>query len=504
MSEYKIPRQLLVDSEYPDIIETDPLLVQSLNNNNYIKKFERLLHLEEIATVKQVNQYRIEGAILRSCGPYLSLEVAGLAEKRPSLVLGDAAIVTCPSVGRHTYEGPIHEVRRDSVLLKFDPRFHAVYSGELCDVRFIVNRGPFKRQHQAVETGFKRFGTEVLFPTSTKLAEPQIIMTEEDTSSALEQVATEKRCAPDAERREERVLSSSSHCSSSDEDGGLRTSPFLEPIYPRDFPVAPITNFKGLKFAFKYTPREANSQSRLPPYTPKKKKTTDDRRPTWFNQRLNAEQKRAVVRILGGVARPLPYIIYGPPGTGKTVTVIEAVLQIFSRKQGTRTNSVHRNSKKRITFADSRILVATPSNSSADLIVERLIRSPCKISPNGWDLVRLNAFQRSEDSIPEEILPFCSRNNEAADLGKALRHRIVVATASTAGSLLKLGKVKYSGLSEVTCHQGQIIPGLKKGPFTNVFLDEAGHLTEPEALVPISKVFRGRRSLLPLPQNLYF
>lgn len=50
-----------------------------------------------------------------------------------------------------------------------------------------------------------------------------------------------------------------------------------------------------------------------------------------FNHHLdnNPEQLKAVQHIVAGSSQPAPYVVFGPPGTGKTVTLVEAINQVF-------------------------------------------------------------------------------------------------------------------------------------------------------------------------------
>jgi len=63
-----------------------------------------------------------------------------------------------------------------------------------------------------------------------------------------------------------------------------------------------------------------------------------------------------VCKVLEKSSGSHPYLIFGPPGTGKTVTVVEAIKQVYTR------------------FSSSRILVCAPSNTASNLLASRLLK----------------------------------------------------------------------------------------------------------------------------------
>lgn len=77
-----------------DVGDAIPCLLGRLSFQTYKDRFHALLYLEDIAQTINMQQYSIESTIMRHCGEYLVMEVPGLAEKRPSLLIGDRAIVS--------------------------------------------------------------------------------------------------------------------------------------------------------------------------------------------------------------------------------------------------------------------------------------------------------------------------------------------------------------------------------------------------------------------------
>ncbi|KAM9268311.1 LOW QUALITY PROTEIN: helicase MOV-10 [Morus bassanus] len=245
--------------------------------------------------------------------------------------------------------------------------------------------------------------------------------------------------------------------------------------------------------------------------------------PRWFDRKLqaNEEQRRAVTHIVMGMSRPAPYLIFGPPGTGKTVTVVEAIKQVWT------------------CFKDARILACAPSNSAADLLCQRLIKD---IAPRY--VYRLIASSRNYQEVPADIRPCCNWDNEQScyvyPSKEHLRcYRILITTLVTAGRSEDLGlsppptaggrraalqpgcEGSPTGVQWGGCGGGQAAGGpllwrrtrarggrmasrsrdaeaasllsprlvsanFPPGFFSHVFIDECGQAVEPESVVAIA------------------
>ncbi|XP_015430098.1 PREDICTED: probable RNA helicase armi [Dufourea novaeangliae] len=462
-----------------------PSLLNRLTFQSYKDRFHALLYLEEIAQTINIQQYDIASTIMRPYGEYLVMQVPGLAEKRPSLLIGDRAVVSFKwdsSQGKLKYEGFIHKVTSSEIFLKFNQKFHEEYNSEDCQVTFKCSQSVLQRCHNAINMATNRLGSDFLFPThviekDSQLNLEEIELLNETTSKQMthqrtDSVSSESSCTS--------TNTSISNKSSNTSKSSKRVS-----VVERLFNVKPIeqdqeittssvvttknnqyieTNITMNETSTPNSSKDASSiiseDTELEPYILQVKK----RKFIWYNKNLNYYQKEAVRNILKGHARPLPYVIFGPPGTGKTITLCEAVLQILS------------------TVPDSRLLIATPSNSSANLIAERLLDSGV-IEPGV--MVRLIAHHcLGSDSIPDRLLPYCATAELAEEgthkrtkyngMGPRLnctmsvlgRHRITIGTCIALGILYNMG--------------------FPHGHFTHVLVDEAGQATEPEIMIPLN------------------
>ncbi|KAI5100366.1 RNA helicase Mov10l1, partial [Silurus meridionalis] len=368
-----------------DVLAVQPALGEPLCPSSMVPRFSTLLWLEELQAERELREFSIIGALLKKGTGSLYLEVPGLSEGRPSLFIGDKVVLKNPYNGGFAiqYIGYVTEINEEDVSLRVNSAFLNNYLGEPLDVEFTYNRLPMRRCHHALEQT-KHLGENVLFPRYLQLQSP---------------LWTVKWCFQGGEKP----------C----ENGGKPSSLTMDMVS-----VATQT-----KTAAKPVPDPGK----------------------FFNCNLNPAQKEAVKRILSGQCRPTPYVLFGPPGTGKTITLIEAILQVYYRVPG------------------SRVLVCTPSNSAADLICIRLHESGYLKDAS---MARVNATCRMEEFIPEVLRQYC---HAGEDVRHASFHRIVVSTCTSAGMFYQIG--------------------LRVGHFTHVFLDEAGQATEPESLIPLGLVF---------------
>ncbi|KAJ7096057.1 RNA helicase [Mycena epipterygia] len=133
------------------------------DSDTYARHFKHLLWIEEFRMERDLEHYDIPRAKLTVHNYYHFLDVPGLAEKRPSVLVGDRILVQKhgATVG-HWFEGGVHVVRKEEVGLRFNASFRMTSAADRFNVRFKLNRYPIRRQHLAMDTAFSE--DRVLFP----------------------------------------------------------------------------------------------------------------------------------------------------------------------------------------------------------------------------------------------------------------------------------------------------------------------------------------------------
>ena len=98
---------------------------ENYTSASYCENFSKLLHVEELQMEVDIEKYKMAKAKLHEDKGYLTLDVPGLAENRPSLVRGDQLLVRklaaddTPEKNGKLYQGFVHLVGLNKVFLKF-------------------------------------------------------------------------------------------------------------------------------------------------------------------------------------------------------------------------------------------------------------------------------------------------------------------------------------------------------------------------------------------------
>ncbi|KAG9001262.1 hypothetical protein FRB93_012189 [Tulasnella sp. JGI-2019a] len=156
---------LTVGPEAERVNQTRALLPPQFNTAKYAEHWHILIHVEEDQTISDLAMYNLQSVTLRPQGRLFfcegSLEVLGLAEKRPSVLVEDIVHVRLCNLPDKFYGGRVREVRQQEVGLAFRGSF--VYAArDRCDVEFTLNRIPIRRMHGALNVAFNEERT--LFP----------------------------------------------------------------------------------------------------------------------------------------------------------------------------------------------------------------------------------------------------------------------------------------------------------------------------------------------------
>ncbi|KAF9228744.1 RNA helicase [Gyrodon lividus] len=139
-------------------------LPRTFDASTYARQLKTLIWVEEFQSERDLERYDVTDAKLTRHEQYYYLEVPGLAEKRPSVLVGDRILVHKHGAPEgQWFDGCVHVVRRVEVGLRFHCSFKGWTRDQKYHIRFKLNRIPLQRQHQALDAAFSP--ERIFFPT---------------------------------------------------------------------------------------------------------------------------------------------------------------------------------------------------------------------------------------------------------------------------------------------------------------------------------------------------
>nr|XP_039250020.1 RNA helicase Mov10l1-like [Styela clava] len=171
LPKYPVPENLKNRVENgSDVLCLLPSIKTGLCLENYAARFGALIYLEEIYADIEIRKHSLRDISLQRQGEYLNIYVAGIADGRPRLSIGDIVILHEPAAAKLSgleYQGFIHHIHpeKEEILVKFHPTFQENFQvSDRYDVEFKYSRAHFRRCHFAVRLAQRRKPAALLFP----------------------------------------------------------------------------------------------------------------------------------------------------------------------------------------------------------------------------------------------------------------------------------------------------------------------------------------------------
>ncbi|KAJ7199232.1 P-loop containing nucleoside triphosphate hydrolase protein [Mycena pura] len=175
--EYKTPEKLIntvfgSDEKTRTVLQrAKQFLPSTFTVNTYSSHFQVLLYIEHEQLRMDLEMYAMSDVELKPNHPRYDLQVKGLEEGRPCVIIGDFIRVRRTDAAEGPwYEGRVHKVHESHVSLRFGETF-STYKGTKFDVHFTLNRLPHRRMHQALTNSFKE--SRILFPGAQHISQHQ-------------------------------------------------------------------------------------------------------------------------------------------------------------------------------------------------------------------------------------------------------------------------------------------------------------------------------------------